>query len=325
MTFPATQDAPLFWFSAHTRQRSLFAQTTWKNETRPMPDYKTLGRRGAALLTRSGPLRALLRKLGQADLLPRSVWERLPIEGTFSVTLPQGETFQYNSVAGDYVGRALHWRGVSDWEAETLAAFYSAAQTAQYVLDIGAHTGVYALIACAANPSATVYAFEPVPHVFDLLAANLRANNWEARCHAENVAIAATSGTTQFHVPRLTIPMTASLNVAGFRGLDGDLIDVRTTTIDEVCRGQKIDLVKIDVEGFEDQVLAGMQQSMRDSAPKIIVECNPDGPYRQVEALLTNFGYSFYHLGASGPVRVPHIIPDPTESCRNYLCLPAAA
>ena len=56
--------------------------------------------------------------------------------------------------------------------------------------------------------------------------------------------------------------------------------------------------------------------------PATVVECNPHGPHRDVEQILGDELYVFYGLGPRGPKRKPHPLPDDTERCHNYLCLP---
>lgn len=125
----------------------------------------------------------------------------------------------------------------------------------------------------------------------------------------------------QFHVPFCDLPTSASLHSQGFRGCKGALIDVLVTTIDTVCsEDERVDLVKIDVEGFEDKVLEGMQRVLTTSAPDIIVECNPDGPFQSVETILAKFGYHFFHIRREGPVAVDKIVPSETGCYRNFLC-----
>jgi FkbM family methyltransferase len=146
-------------------------------------------------------------------------------------------------------------------------------------------------------------------------------NGWEDRCQALSVAVANVEGSAKLHVPFGDVPKSASLHSQGFRGYEGSLIDVPVTTIDAICsESERVDLVKIDVEGFEDKVLEGMQQVLADSTPTIIVECNPDGPFAAIETILTRFGYRFFHLRREGPVAADKIIPDKKERDRNFLC-----
>jgi FkbM family methyltransferase len=199
--------------------------------------------------------------------------------------------------------------------------FYKLAQRANLVLDIGANTGVFTLLACVANPNCRVIAFEPVPRVFYRLQENIKINKWDTQCEIRREGVSDTSGYTHIHVPDGDLPTSASLHRQGFRGYGGTLIKVPVTTIDDIClAGMRIDLVKIDVEGFEDKVLKGMQRNLLASTPTIIVECNPDGPFQTVEAMLKMFGYRFFHLRVEGPIAVDKITPDKSGKYRNVLC-----
>jgi FkbM family methyltransferase len=281
---------------------------------------KSICRPALRAITANASARGALRSLTQAGVLPAGIWKRLPVSATFPVQMPDGATFQYTATPYDTIGRALYWSGLKVWEGETTSVFYRLAREADTVLDIGANTGVFALIAGAANPCARVIAFEPAPNNFAKLEAHIRLNGWEDRCQARREAVSNACGVAQFHLPFGEVPTSASLHVDGFRGAAGRLIEVPMTTIDTVAAEVgKIDLIKIDVEGFEDKALEGMQRVLADSRPDLIVECNPDGPYREVEAILARFGYRFFHLRAQ-PVPQEHILPDETQRCRNYLC-----
>lgn len=266
-------------------------------------------------------VRVPLRALTVAGMVPPGLWKRLPVEATFPVSLPDGTTFHYVAVASDDIGRALYWRGLSAWEPETVHIYYRLARKSTLTFDVGANTGLFALIACAANPQGRVVAFEPVPQVFARLQAQVHANRMERRCILRQEAVAAQSGITQFHVPEGEIPKSGSLNTHGFRGIHGTLIEVPVTTIDAVAEPMgAVNLMKIDVEGFEDQALEGARTVLSCHRPDIVVECNPDGPYQAVDRILSEHGYRFYHLRENGPVPVARICPDETQQYRNYLC-----
>lgn len=284
-----------------------------------------LGRRAAHALTAHATMRAVLRCVSDVGLLPDAVWRRLPANGTFAVPLDRGIEFRYCSSSADQIGRALYWKGVASWEAETIPAFVRMVQRSALFLDIGANTGVYTLLACAVNPAIRVMAFEPVPEIFEVLCRNIALNGWQGRCQARNEAVSSSNGVTAFHVPQSKLPTSASLHTRGFRGTPGTLIDVLATTVDAVCGEQEdVDLIKIDVEGFEDKVLEGMPRVLADSRPAIILECNPDGPYRIIQGLLRQLRYHFFHLHGATPVPTAEIVPDPSERHRNFLCLPDA-
>jgi FkbM family methyltransferase len=231
------------------------------------------------------------------------------VEVVFPVKLPDGRSFFYSATPNDVIARALYWRGLKDWESETIPVFYKMAQSAQIVLDIGANTGFYTLLACTANPNARVIAFEPVPRVYEKLMEHIRINHFDDRCEAHRMAVSNFVGTAQMHIPFGDLPTSASLNTDGFRGFSGTLVEVPVTTVDAVMGDKPVDLAKIDVEGFEPQVLEGMQMTLRRFRPALFIECLPDGPYREVEEILKNLGYQIYLLSHNGPIQVEQVVP----------------
>jgi len=254
-------------------------------------------------------LREVLRMLSLAGFLPSAIWKRLPVEVVFPVKLPDGRFFFYSATANDVIARALYWRGLRDWESETIPVFYRLAQSAEIVLDIEANTGFYTLLACTANPRARVIAFEPVPRVYEKLLEHISLNHFEDRCEVYQTAVSNFVGTAKMHIPPEDLPTSASLNPKGFRGFDGILQQVPVTTIDAVVGERTVDLVKIDVEGFEPQVLEGMQMTLQRCRSALFIECLPDGPYQQVEEMLKVQGYQIYALTRKGPVNVERVIP----------------
>lgn len=272
-------------------------------------------------VTKNPAARIPLKAVARSGRLPQSLYLRFPVQEVLTVPLPGGKTVQYAATRDDVIGRHLFWSGLKCWESETTRMFFSLAGNASLVLDIGANTGIYSLLACAANSHARVLAFEPVPRIHRRLVENIGLNGWQDRCDARPEAVSDADGTARFHVPFVGLPTSSSLNPNGFRGYAGHLIDVPVRRIDDVVpESQKVDLVKLDIEGFEDRALNGMQRILSTDKPDIFVECNPDGPYAAVESVLRTHGYSFYQLTADGPGVTDGIIPDASEAARNYLC-----
>lgn len=286
-------------------------------------DPKQLGRRVVRAAAGVAPVREALRRGSKAGLVPGPIWKRLPVETDFEIRFPDDLRFRYLSTAYDGIGRQLFWKGERWWEYETTALFGRLARRAELTLDIGANTGFYTLLAAAANPAGRVIAFEPVPRLRERLYQNVALNGWDHRCQIRDEAVSAEPGATQLHVPDQEMPTSASLDPEGYRGLKGQLIDVAVTTMDlAVPEDQRVDLIKIDVEGFEHTVLAGGERVLGRDRPIIVLEVNPGGPAREIQALLEPHGYRFYHLLESGPTLVADIVPDERVHCRNFLCVP---
>ncbi len=281
-----------------------------------------LGRRAVRAAMKPAVVRAPLRSASKKGLLPFAIWSRLPVEAAFEVRYPHGIVFRYLPTAYDGIGRQLYWAGEQFWEHETVEVFCRLAKHARRVLDIGANTGTYSLIACAAHPETRVTAFEPVPRIRAQFTAAVAVNAYAGRCEIRNDAVSNECGTARFHVPAEALPTSSSLHPDGFRGLEGDHIEVPLTTIDALlAEDDAVDLVKIDVEGFEHQVLEGMERVLRQHRPAVFLECNHDGPVEALEALIAAHDLQLYHLRPGGPVKVDGFGRDASDHHRNFLAL----
>jgi len=290
----------------------------------PMMDPKQLGRKVVRRAAGVPRLRGAIRRGAQLGVVPGAVWKRVPVEVDFPVDFPDGASFRYLSSAYDGIGRQLFFKGVTWWEYETTALFGRLAARASLTLDIGANTGFYTLLAAGANPSGRVIAFEPVPRIYARLCDNIELNGWDHRCEARQQAMSRSSGEMTLHVPDQDVPTSASLNPDGYRGQAGKQIQVTVTTMDDaVPEDQRVDLIKIDVEGFEHDALAGgSERVLARDRPLIVLEVNPGGPAEAIEAILRPNGYRFHHLLPSGPSEVASIVPDTEVHHRNFLCVP---
>jgi FkbM family methyltransferase len=273
------------------------------------------------ILAKNPLLKVPFHRLAHSGILPSCIWKRLPVEGTFRVMLPDGHSFMYSAIANDKIARALFWRGLKSWECETISIFTKLARKANLVVDVGANTGVYTMLACVANSQAHVVAFEPVPKVYQKLVEHIKLNGWEGRCQARNEAVSNSIGTIKMRVPFGDMPTSASIRIEGYRTRGDKLIDVPVTTLDTYFGNRPVDLVKIDVEGSEDKVLEGMQHVLATWSPSLIIECNPDGHFQSIQDILEGFGYRFYHLRKGGPINVDRIIPHGQKEERNFLCV----
>jgi FkbM family methyltransferase len=172
--------------------------------------------------------------------------------------------------------------------------------TGGLVLDVGANTGFYALVAVAvaADDSVEVHAFEPFPPVIDLLRANLAVNRSGDRIRVFEVAIGAAAGNAVLHVPDPShglIETSASLNPE-FR-VEGErsTVDVAVTTLDahvaSAGRGRRVGVIKVDVESLEHEVLAGASELLARDRPYVIVEVLPTSDIEALEVMRSACSY----------------------------------
>ena len=168
------------------------------------------------------------------------------------------------------------------FEAEALAQCLRFIRPDGVVIDVGANIGVHTLHYATHLPRGTVLALEPSRATFALLLRNVRAL---ANVIPLNVALAESSGVRPFFIAvddahsglknTLRKRVQRQESVAVFTG-DELLIPL--------LGNRRVDLVKIDVEGFEMEVLLGMKQLILAQKPVIFCEIfggrasNPDPP-----------------------------------------------
>jgi FkbM family methyltransferase len=152
------------------------------------------------------------------------------------------------------------------------------------VLDVGANIGYFSVLAAKlAGASGSVWAFEPTPHVVDILKKNVRANGFEDCIHVVPQAVGDELGSVRLYV-NVTENTLSSLypEASGqqYEQIPGqyEFVDVPCTTVDAWAaqRGwPAVALIKMDIEGGETAALAGMVDVSRHNPRlKLIVEFN---------------------------------------------------
>jgi FkbM family methyltransferase len=138
-------------------------------------------------------------------------------------------------------------------------------------VDVGAHVGYYSrFFARAVGRAGSVYAFEPNPDTFAILERNTGRYPQVTRF---NSAVLDREGTVTLYRGRHK--GTTSLWPENAQAQIEMPFRVPATSLDEALDGVRVDLVKIDVEGAEQDVLAGMGRLLERSPSAIlIVECH---------------------------------------------------
>ena len=156
------------------------------------------------------------------------------------------------------VSGALHF-GVYE-KAET-RFFQSACRDGMTFLDVGANFGYYtALAARAVGPNGRVLAVEPDPDSFGYLEQTIAAN---AVGNVQAFPVAASDAPA-------TLPLYISTDNRGDNrlyasGEDRPQVEVTARPLDALLRENKIDtvdLIKIDVQGYEPKVIAGLRETI---------------------------------------------------------------
>ncbi len=146
-------------------------------------------------------------------------------------------------------------------------------------LDVGANIGLYCLGLSQLAPDGRVYAFEPSPGALQWLRRNLEAND-VTNVEVVEAAVSDRVGTVGFHdVPFFTAgSFTAdeSSHLAS-EAVGSTLVEVPCTTLDAFVESsgvERVDVIKIDVEGAELSVLEGAKGILDQHRPTVVMEFN---------------------------------------------------
>jgi len=163
------------------------------------------------------------------------------------------------------------WKALSDRREHALLRQFI--QPGMTVVDVGANIGIYTrFFSKLTGESGRVHAFEPAPSNFKRLQENV---GHMANVSLNHAAIGDRSGTIKLYV-------SAELNVdhRTFDSGDGrEEIDVPVVSLDDYfLTGQRVDLIKIDVQGYELSVLQGAKRVLKENRDvKVLMEFWPYG------------------------------------------------
>ncbi len=155
------------------------------------------------------------------------------------------------------------------------------------VVDLGAHIGVFTVFAAKQARNVKVYSYEPDPENFKLLLENLRLNRLEHKVKSFRLAISNARGAIPLYINDLGM---SSLSSKSKRYLTveaitlGDIFNLNSL--------DKIDFLKIDIEGAEWNVLkAAERNDYLNRIEKIAMECHSVKDTLRLKTLLKNFGF----------------------------------
>lgn len=210
-----------------------------------------------------------------------------------SVRTVNRDGIKYNLDISHVVDHAIYFQ----LEGDIFDSVQEELRNAHVVFDIGANIGSTAMYFARLNPSAAVHAFEPHPQTLQNAINNIKLNPFtNIRFH--NIGFGDRPS-------KLKLSEVNSANPGMNRIIDGDhdfpFVEIDIDTIDNFTTRNsiaKIDFIKIDVEGFEYNVIAGGEKSLRKDHPTLFIELDDNNlrdnhsSARQLIAALYDFGYT---------------------------------
>jgi FkbM family methyltransferase len=199
--------------------------------------------------------------------------------------------------------------------------------------DVGGNIGAVAThLAKNVGPTGRVHVFEPVPDLRARLDKNLARNGWGRVVSVHQCALSNATGEARLAVAGLDADNQglASLVAAGTDRLTGTLT-VRTVTLDDFVaerRIDRIDFMKIDIQGAELLLLEGGRQTLAELRPELIVEVSPADMAgigknsRDLLRALEGCGYRIHELRRNGTPgrRIDANAVPPDFDRENILC-----
>lgn len=198
----------------------------------------------------------------------------------------------------------FQWLQYFGFEDPVLEVLLVLAKRSETIFDVGANIGFYSLLmARAAGPRAQVHSFEPNPDTFSTLKRHRDLNAMQ-RVKLHSVALGAQEEDRTLFAGRDSGKF--SLEAGDGRTLEGAK-KVHVSTLDGYMAAEKIerlDLLKIDVEGHEPAVLTGARATIERCLPFLCFELTPAWYESDPQGAEASFGwlaslpYEFYRIAS---------------------------
>lgn len=184
-----------------------------------------------------------------------------------------------------WIGAKIVYTG--DYETPLKKLFKSLIKKGDHVLDIGANIGFHTLFfADLVGNEGLVYAFEPVEYNYESLKYNVGLNQFQ-NIRLKNIALGNKNENLKIVADKYS-SNPGSFNLFNTNGN----VAVMCHIGDEIIGEQRINLIKIDVEGYEAFVIEGLTKSIKQNQPKIIFEY--DLNYHQKTGLAPDYIFNFF-------------------------------
>ena len=161
--------------------------------------------------------------------------------------------------------------------------------------DVGANCGFFSIIRCRQDAGLHAYCFEPHPTTFRILERNIRLNGLEGRVVPVNVAVGNDVGVIAISMSESS-SMASVMDPSG-QGEDCRKQEVAIVSLDEFSRERGLpNAIKIDVEGYEEQVLRGAPHVLA-AAKTIVVEVHSPELENKCRTILEASGFRVVQKG----------------------------
>ena len=186
------------------------------------------------------------------------------------------------------------------YELETQRAIDGLISSSFICYDLGASIGYLSLL--MARKAKQVYSFEPAPHAAEEIRKHAAANQ------IENINIITSPVSDCERTVEFALTDNAYGSSIAGPGTKWPTLKLKTITLDDFAATHPLpDFIKMDVEGEEGRVLQGARTILRDKKPLICCELHSVEAAREVQDILSEYGYRITTLDGkpfriSGPI-----------------------
>lgn len=235
-------------------------------------------------------------------------WRRRRLRSEYDeIMLPWGLRLGFR--ANEKTGLCYARRGVFD--LPVCEALWRLADPGELALDVGANIGqMTSALAAAVGSAGRVIAFEPHPRLFRQLEEN--ASHWTRAAHTAAIELRNVGASSSAGVAELGMSASFEWNTgtASMRRDSGEcvaVVEVPVARLDDEVGEAAVGVMKLDVEGYELEVLRGAQRLLASKQIRDIVFEDFDEPPTPVTALLESHGYAVFSLDQTlaGPSAAP--------------------
>ena len=187
---------------------------------------------------------------------------------------------------------AFHWISYDGYEPQPLAWIFDNVKPGFSCLDVGGHIGVFSvLMAELVGPSGSVHTFEPFWSSLEMARQTVGRNHLADRVTMVQAAVDETDGGT---IELFTGKGTSEASLYGHETRTA-IITVPRITLDAYVDGaglDRIDVIKMDIEGAEERALRGATGVLERHSPKLLLEVHGRKSVGSLEVLGAH-GYRF--------------------------------
>lgn len=210
----------------------------------------------------------------------------------FSPPFSVSEWIKFNFIPAGIYARYLINKNLKKGEAE-LHVLPDVIPPGRLAIDVGANKGVYTRL--LASLASHVHAFEPNPKAYRWLERALPPN-----VTTHPVALSDREGTAELYLPQRGTGFSNQLGSLNVVKADSPhaVVPVQTRTLDS-CALSDVGFVKVDVEGFELQVLDGARGTIARDKPVLLIELeerHTGKPIEDLIAAVTAMGYAAHFV-----------------------------